>query len=282
MINITKDLRAQGLDPNKRYRGIVVANDDSQEDRFRYTGRIKVRIPILFDGIEDDDLPWAIPEWPHIDGSSNLSGIVDIPKVGSYVDVVFQDGKMEYPRYVGGSISEKTVLEECKQNYPNRKVTRTKNGCLIIIDTETNELFVRNPGDLKIYVQGNVYLNVDGNVTERIKGDKTTYIDGNYIETVVGNKTVEVKGNNSEKVGGNTTEYTSGSRNNKAGGSNNVFADGSGAFVAGGTLALEGSPIHENSGVGPSAPAAPESNETPEVPEWPGVPENENSKIPTE
>jgi uncharacterized protein involved in type VI secretion and phage assembly len=244
MINIAQDMKeGQGLMGSQTYLGVVIANNDSAETKNPFTGRIKIRISGVFDGIPDEHIPWAIPSWSHSEGSSEFTGTVAIPKVGTTVSVKFQGGDPHSPIYGNAPVNETSMLAEAKTNYPNRTVSRMSNGDLIMTDTETNEHFIRTTGDSKIYIQGNAYMNVDGDVIEQIKGNKTTFIGGNLTETVLGTR--------------------------------NSFTSGQQAIVATGNLLLEGAEIHENSGGAPSPPGPPAA------PEWPGVPEVGNAKIPT-
>jgi uncharacterized protein involved in type VI secretion and phage assembly len=79
-------------------RAKVVANNDPKE-----VGRIQVRIMSIHgtndDGKKDEDLPWASP---CMFNASYNSGSFIIPEVGNTVWVMFEDGDVNKPVYMGG------------------------------------------------------------------------------------------------------------------------------------------------------------------------------------
>lgn len=176
-INATKYLSRQGLDSNMMYRATVVKNDDP-----RFLGRIKARIEGVFDGIPDNDLPWAIPLYSHCDGSkaggwnSNTaesgSGTFHVPKVNHVISIRFPNADPHKPIWLPYTLDEKGILGETKVNYPDRAVFRFSNGTYMIIDTRTNEVFLNNPGDVNLTVLGDVNEYVIGNKQQIIHSDK--------------------------------------------------------------------------------------------------------------
>jgi hypothetical protein len=235
-INPATDMnRPQGLDKTMKYEGIVVENDDSKhhEDK-RMLGRVKIKVPGIFDGIHDDFLPWAIPSLgSNADGSGPNSGSFSVPKKGTKVLITFQDGSAQHPKYSPYTIDQGNMLEEAKHNYPNRIVHLHSNGALQVVDTQSNEAFIRNPGDLNLYIVGDLNLKVDGNVIESIEGNKTTYVKGNSTEVVKGNRS--------------------------------VFVTGDDLHSASGHIVRSGARIDDNPGGGSSAPPSPT------LPAWPGI-----------
>lgn len=255
MLNIAKDMATpQGLVDGMYYEAIVVNNDDINSPDKRRLGRIQARVDEVFGpDIPDEHLPWAIPElFMQLDGASSTSGFVSIPKIGTKVLVRFQCGSALHPVYSGYLIDETTRMEELLHNYPNRAVARFQNGCLLVIDTQTDEVFFRNPGDLNIFIEGNANLVVKGNVVEKILGNKTTMVQGNLTEIVKGSRNLHVEGNNLQTVGGN----------------NDAFAGGSDGHHASGNMIRTAPYINDDepSGSAPSAPA------DPSVSPWPGIP----------
>ena len=241
-INLTKAIKKQGLRPNVDHEGVVVDNEDPKK-----LGRIRVRIAKLHEGIKDEHLPWCIGKFAHVDGAKGTnaqsrSGIFFVPKKGSKVLVEFQDGDAHYPVYKGYTIDQDTRLKECNKNYPNRAVVRFGNGAMIIVDTHSNELFIHNPGDTYLIVQGDLHQQVWGDQQEICHASKNKAIDnyfvgdddlpigaceqhqtksvpfggegsansgnrnivvgGDFTVTVEGNRVVNVKGNDTLIVGG--------------------------------------------------------------------------------
>lgn len=213
MLNIAKDLgQGQGIRENLMYEAVVVDNDDSKSDDGKMLCRIKARIKGIFDGIKDADLPWAIPDYKHADGASSSSGSTDIPRIGTKVLLQFQNGSSEHPMYTGYIVDDKTELFEMRLNYPDRKVILYQNSTLMCIDTKTKEIFIRNPGDFNIFIEGNANLKVMGNVVEKVMGNRTSYVKGDVTEIVDGDRVSLVKGDDTEIVLGKRTTQTSGDR----------------------------------------------------------------------
>ena len=229
MLNVTSDMKqGQGLNKDRTYVGVVVDNNDPER-----LCRIKVQIAQVFDEISTDLLPWALPSLNHTGGASAKTGNVDIPDIGSKVSIVFEDGNIDYPRYSGYHVDKKTILEECRENYPNRVVVRMKNNCLLVIDKKTNEMFIRNPGALKIYVTGDLELEVKGNVQQKVHG----------------NHVLEVSGDMSTKVDGNY-KLSAANVGVSSKGTLNMFGSSTSNVESGGDVVITGSRIMENSGGG--------------------------------
>lgn len=78
-------------------RGIVIANNDELE-----IGRVKVRIYSIHgtheNGTKDEDLPWA---YPAFFSASYDSGTFIIPEVNNTVWLLFEDGDLKKPVYIG-------------------------------------------------------------------------------------------------------------------------------------------------------------------------------------
>lgn len=92
------------------YRGIVMANDDSDENLLAYSGRCRVHVPEVYGPyISPEHLPWAYMSCPSYggmtgtgsEGSDMPQGTVSIPTVGSTVWVMFEQGNPERPVYLG-------------------------------------------------------------------------------------------------------------------------------------------------------------------------------------
>lgn len=185
--------RTPGLEWFKLYSGVVVDDDTNHEDG-RHLCRIRVRIPTIFDGIEDDQLPWCIPFTDYSRGEHKNWGYGSVPPKDSKVLVAFQDGSVYHPVYMSHPIDDKVVLEELEENYPARQVLLLQNKFLCVIDTKSNEVFIRNPGRMSMYVVGDLDLTVKGDVSEKIMGNRNVSVAGDSIEHVKGDRTVFVEG----------------------------------------------------------------------------------------
>lgn len=265
MLNIASDMgEKQGLDTLKWYEAIVINNDDKKHPDKMMLGRIQARIDLIFDGIKDADLPWAIPTWTHINGATALSGAFNVPKKNSKVYLSFQQGNPAFPMYSCFHVDVITQMEEVKHHYPNRVVTRFQNKAMIIMDTEDNIAYIRNPGKLKIYIDGDVALEINGDVDELVHGDVRRKVKGDLEETVVGNFNRLVTGNFEETVHGNIHRstygnlreehegnrdcYTSGNVTESVQGDTRRYTEGTVLLESGGNTMIEASNIFENSG----------------------------------
>lgn len=235
MLNISRDMASrQGLNQDFAYEAVVIDNDDPE-----HLCRVRARVPLLFNGIEDKHLPWAIPSFAHGDGAGPGSGTAYVPKKGTKVVLRFQEGKETSPTWEGYPVDKKSKLQEMEHNYPDRKVFRMQNKALIVIDTRSNELFLRNPGDTRIYIDGNVELTVNGNVTESITGNRSTFVKGDSLEVIRGNRTTFVTGNSIEAIGGDLTQTVTGAVNYGVKGSSTIVIKGnSNRSVTGNSISL--------------------------------------------
>lgn len=237
-----------GLSATQLYPAVVVGNTDPEK-----LGRIQARVEQIFDGIPDGEIPWAIPTFGHVDGATSNSGILSIPKIGSKVLLQFQGGSPFHPMYGGYTVDRTSKLEEGDLNYPNRAVIRFKSGLIIVIDTQTNEVFFRNPGDLHALLEGNLDVTVMGNSTVRIEGNSERVVNGSSVE----------------RVKGSVTDIASGSRTELTAGSAQKFVSGTDGYYVGGNHTRVASNIYDNPGSGsPGAPAEP--TQAPPI-VWPGI-----------
>jgi phage baseplate assembly protein gpV len=156
MLNFN-DLGSTGLSKDQVYSGVVVDNNDP-----RKLDRVRARVPLVFDGIDDQFLPWCIPTNNRDAGPR--SGTCDIPSVGSSVRIRFAGGSVDHPEYSDYLVDESCVLVEKLTNYPNRKVRRFPNGTLIYLDVSTNMLYVEHPGPAQIKVGGDTSITVQGSL----------------------------------------------------------------------------------------------------------------------
>ncbi|MND62241.1 hypothetical protein D3C80_535170 [compost metagenome] len=245
-LNNTRHMKKQGLDSATVFAGVVVDNNDP-----RKAGRVRVRVPdVMPDAIPDNHLPWALPtnQAYAVDADkAERAGSVDVPPKGAKVGVRYPTGDPHKPELAPYPGDKKTILKEAEKNYPNRKVIRLDNGCYMIIDKSTNEVFVTNPGDSHFVFLGDYSKTVVGKCTEIVSGSvsdvpeyllnasdtkiqeiaaksaggvsfkgsggagsKYEHIKGDYTLVIDGNRIVKVKGNDSLNVGRNRDETVTG------------------------------------------------------------------------
>lgn len=246
MLNPRDLLAKGGISSQTTYEGVVVDNNDPE-----HLSRVRCQIQGIFDGLETEHLPWAIPNQQHTSGMTSSSGSFSVPKVGSRVGIMFESGSVYHPKYTAINPTKKFILEEALHNYPDRVVDLKDNGFLLIVDTRTNEMFLRNTGDCHIFVVGNANIQVNGTLNHRVKGDYNLHVDGDMSTKVAGN----VK----ETVGGNL----------------HVGAGGSAIVKSGGNMDLGASDLNLRAGhIGLNDAGAcpdPEQAKDVQMPAWPGI-----------
>jgi hypothetical protein len=123
------------------YRAVVVDNDDSNEWNNRFTGgsgRVRVRIWGMHtqktnksqeEGIPDNELPWAEPAYPVVEGSITDIGLWSVPVKGTHVFVFFENGDHMQPRYFAcaSGIQPTQVKKEGDDGFVNEEwITRDR------------------------------------------------------------------------------------------------------------------------------------------------------------
>lgn len=222
--------------------GIVEDNDDPL-----YKGRVKVRVFGSLDQNEDDDpdkdfnietdcLPWARPAYTEaggIRGAGNLS----IPKLGSIVNVEYENGNEYAPIYSSYKCVSDDLIEEIKSSYKNAHVLLydtvfgdTKNGdeysnsregeYIKIFFTEEKGLMFDyattegstsvnikpdNSLEIKTLDKGSVVIDKNGNITINNNGKTEIKTQGDATINVDGNSSIETKGKTNIKSTGKTT-----------------------------------------------------------------------------
>ena len=218
---------------NTRWLGEVVNNEDTD-----ILGRIKVKVFGKFDLLEDDTLPWAYPSHQISAGSITGSGSYSIPKVGSIVNVYFDNGNIYSPIYTyQQTINEdlKTEIGEDIQDFHSIIYDTELEGGLKIFYSQNEEkglilnlkdtiINIRNDNEIKITNpnEDSISLKNDGTLeittstsitinTQQILIESGEKIEINTDEAIVNMNTGEVNANeltvnsNETTVNSNTT-----------------------------------------------------------------------------
>jgi hypothetical protein len=164
------------------YVGKIVDNNDPL-----HQGRCKIKVFGLFDELNNNDIPWALPNFTYI-GSKEGNFIV--PPIGCIVRVYFENNDIYMPKY-----STKVIdLNNNLTNIPHLNFNGDPN-ILIFFTTSDGEYFKINKktkeseyrtstGDfVKIDSQGNIEINttganlLQGKITINTKADVTVNVD---------------------------------------------------------------------------------------------------------
>ncbi len=146
--------------------GQVVDNNDPD-----FGGKIRVKVFGKFDNLADDEIPWALPCNITTGGSKTGGGDYDVPKKGSLVYVIFENGDLYHPKWKYQQKISEELKKEIKEDYQNAHS--------LIYDTEIE-------GTLKLYFVSKKGLMIEYNDSVfNIRPDKTIFIksgtDGKII-----------------------------------------------------------------------------------------------------
>lgn len=143
------------------YRGLVMDNNDPLQ-----YGRLKIKIYPMFRLLETQYLPWVKPAFPVFDGAGSGTGSFAVPKNGTYVFVMFEQGDIHQPVYFAESpTAQKGLPSSRTTNYPNKKVWRTSANVEVSIDDTAQEIKVTHPAGTSITIDS------AGKVTVAASGD---------------------------------------------------------------------------------------------------------------
>jgi uncharacterized protein involved in type VI secretion and phage assembly len=180
------------------YRAQVVDNKDPEN-----VGRVKVIIPALSG---TNVQVWARPISAF--GYSPTCGSHVVPDVGCYVYVMFENGDVRFPVYMGGVVLLQQVMAESQEEGSQEKeyvIMRTPNGNVLRISDNKNKFTLRtankrlleiDDSQQRIYLKtekhsidvndstGEVHIECDGKVMvhstgeTRVKADGKIFLDG--------------------------------------------------------------------------------------------------------
>lgn len=188
-INFTQELRQQGVRPAHLYRAKVVDNKDPEK-----IGRIRARVAELMDGLEDDEIPWAIPRFFHWhgawereqDGTCDGSGSFSVPAKGTLVFLVWQSKDVHTPTYQSYVVDKKTVMPATEKDYPETHVLWRFLDCSILkLNTKTHRLY--------LYNSGGVAVRIDGPTRISTKGNADIHVSGTVVGDLYGDATFNIR-----------------------------------------------------------------------------------------
>lgn len=181
------------------YRGVVEDINDPLS-----SGRVRVRIwgihsqneeKNLTDGIPTNELPWAEPCIPTVEGGVSKKGFFGVPQLNSHVLVIFENGNPLRPIYIGslpggngdwntgGGAVGKVIVLNTDAGYI--KLDSSNGATQVELNHNSgSKILMKDNGDVETNIQN------DGNVT--ITGDANITVSGNVNLTSSG--TITIKG----------------------------------------------------------------------------------------
>jgi len=101
---------------NNDWIGVVVNSNDPT-----FSGRCKVNVFGLFETINPDHLPWAVPTNSTIFAGDG-AGSISIPKIGQFVKINFNNGDIYAPEYTAIQNVDNELIERIKDDYQGTHV----------------------------------------------------------------------------------------------------------------------------------------------------------------
>ena len=205
--------------------GFDVASSSQSEDLTHWTGkvvdvndnlkmgRIRVRIFGHYDEVQDEVLPWSIPEGTYLGASS--SNLV-VPPLDSIVRGYFENGDPMKPVYTGiitaenplaaaaesflgrRSPGESIMDDAVNSDYPNTMVLmKTDDGEGVTLNRKTGLMKINHRSGLKIQIDPNGSISVEQSLSKKIDTDKaakmTVTLEGDLDLTANGEVNLNAK-----------------------------------------------------------------------------------------
>jgi len=177
---LTKDLH------DNDFVGIIVENKDPL-----FSGRCQVRPFRLLDGVEDKDLPWAIPINSTI-FAGNGAGSLSVPKKGTIVRILFNNGDIYSPEYTTIQNIDTQLIQKIKDDYEGTHV--------LLYDPIENLSIIYQPnlGIQLFYKDSFIQISPDSMITiQHANQDSLIQLEGDVCNIVTKN---EIKISASSKV----------------------------------------------------------------------------------
>lgn len=163
-------------DLKRQYVGKVVNNNDPDK-----IGRCQIRVFGIFENdIQDNDLPWAMPEFTFI-GSKKGSFIV--PPVDAIVRVFFDNGDIYLPIYSTKVLDQTNLPADINTDYPNT---------MVFYETDNGDKFTinRSNGDTKFIHRSGTQITIDATGNLLIDGTQQVTINHANLLTVAGSTVI--------------------------------------------------------------------------------------------
>ena len=163
------------------YRAKVVDNKDPQN-----IGRVKVVIPSL---AGEDVQVWARPMSPF--GYKPTHGSHVVPDVGCLVYIMFENGDIRFPVYVGGVVLEDQAMIESTIDGSSENehvVLRTRGGSYIKISDNKSKVTIVSPSGRKLEVDDSA-----NKITISTRSNKIELLDDGGRIKIESSEVVEIK-----------------------------------------------------------------------------------------
>lgn len=175
--------------------------------------RVQVRIPELYDGVQDSDLPWARPKRFSIMGNTSASGVFGVPTLYSWVVVELDNGDPNLPKYSSAPTVMGALKTLMSTNYPYRYGFGDENNNYFLVDRKTNDIILNHKSGTQITVDGNGNVSVStGSENTSISSNKVTITTQGDTD-INASGSVNVTANSNAKVEAQTVNVECGQAN---------------------------------------------------------------------
>ena len=234
LIKLIEHLRKEDiyLYPQK---GIVVDNDDPKK-----LGRLKCTIKNRWEDSDSSKLPWVYPLRSFFLGGSPNTQVMSVPEIDTELQIVFPFADEYSPFYTGTWVNENTKSSLFEEDYPETwgLVDSTPQWFRVNKKQLVSEYF-NSLGDL-------IYFDGDGNLLINVP-QSLVINTGKGFQVKCGDFTVSA---DALSLDANGITLKSGTNiSAEAGASIDMKATASFGLFSSGVLALEGTPMEQNSGV---------------------------------
>lgn len=216
-----------------RYNGVVEDNNDPEQN-----GRCRIRVMGLYDGIETELLPWALPDF-YFSGTKKGSFIV--PEIGTVVNVYYDDNDIYQPRYYSKTmdLQNQSFQADKTEDYPNSMIFwETEQGDYYKFNRAKGEATFRTHMGVfvKVFQNGNIEVSNDstdvGSVNLNLRGNfnisnqfgNINIFTNNFNLSGFGDMNITNNGSTHIKTLQNTTIQTNGDCDITTGGATKITA----------------------------------------------------------
>lgn len=188
MNNIDKEYFEDDLKTTRWLGEVVDVNDNT------YTGKIKVKVYGKFDDLSTDDIPWAYPYNNVLGGDASGGGFYAVPKKGSVVNIIFDNGNIYHPMYFSNYRVHDSLKSEIESNQENfySLLYDTDEKIKITYDKKNGLMLNFNESKINIRPDNSIYIDSTGRVFHVTKnGISLGQEDASNEPAVLGDKNVD-------------------------------------------------------------------------------------------
>jgi len=191
--NDLKDFKLHNGLHNSFYRGVVEDIEDPLS-----SGRVRVRIWGLHsqvttkdvkDGIPTNELPWAEPCIPVVEGGISQKGFFGVPQINSHLLIIFENGNPLRPIYIGALPGGNGDWNSGGGDVGKVTILNTSAGFLRLDSTDgAKEVEIKHTTGSKVLMKD------DGDVDVNVEKDNNVTITGDCNITVTGDCNIIANG----------------------------------------------------------------------------------------